>query len=161
MLDYIRKIFRRRDVVLEMTYNYEDYINKALSHYKNNIVEIYAMIYYAVHCTDIPYYKYHINQWKQELLVLIDKVQGMKAERNNRKIIYKAFKYAWEKKAELNKDNDIVIRFFMRRFKSENINSTEDENIAISRSFISNIDKLIYELAYGDTISAESFINSI
>lgn len=161
LMNYIKSIFKNDNAVFEMAYSREDFIKKADSKYTVNIIENYALIYYAEHCTDASRYKNIVNHWKGELLALIDDVQTMKPKNNNKKTAYKAFEYIWKEKREYDNSPHSIIKIFIKKFKEENIHSDDEVNLEIANSFIDNIDELIYELIYGNYESAELYVNSI
>ena len=84
-----------------------------------------------------------------------------KPKKGNRKMVYKAIRQEWIDKVELNTNPQKVINKFRAKFNDEELIVSDDEKLQLAQSFIDNMDKLIYEMAYGDYDSAFAFANTI
>ena len=151
--------YSRLSPLYEMGYNQKNFKEDVNSNKTREIIRNYALVYYASkHQLD-----YIINHWRGEFITLITDFQDMetKPKKGNRQMVYNVIYKVWIDQMELNKRPLTIIHKFIAKFKDENIFCSDDELMEIAESFISNIDTIMREMAFGDYETTYNFINSI
>lgn len=144
----------------EMAADRKEFIQDFKSNWTREVIRNYALIYYA---STHNSHDNLINHWRGELITHITDMQYVKTKPkpNNRKMVYKAIKYVWIDYLELNTQPDAVVNKFITKFNDENIKCTAEEYLDIANSFISNMDNIMKEVAYGTRESTYEFVNNI
>lgn len=144
----------------EMSADRNDFIQDFKSNWTREVIRNYALIYYA---STHNSHDNLINHWRGELITHIMEIQYVKTKPkpNNRRMVYNAIKYVWINYLELDTQPDAVVNKFIAKFNDENIKCTEEEYLDIANSFISNMDNIMKEVAYGTRESTYKFVNSI
>ncbi len=84
-----------------------------------------------------------------------------KPKPGNRKMVKKAIHEVWVDKMELDTHPKTIIHKYIAKFNDEGIVVTHEEHMAITQSFIDNLDRMADEMAFGNYDSALNFVNTI
>lgn len=135
-----------------------DFIKKMFSDCSQEIISAYAALY------NVRYYDKNPEQEKKYINKLAGamwEIQSMKPINNNWDMVYDAIRYVWIDKIKYDKYIVAVINDFWKFLYEENIYFTSEQYFETAASFISDMNGIIRQIAYGTLETNYDFIKSI